>query len=121
MAGGVEGVSVLGRWIAEGGDEEGATEHAWFGYAGRVWDRWGVRGRCGGFCLLGGLCHPSRLFTFPKRDRRPCIFGTFRAWVFLIGIEEVSPAYVRKILKNKGIPAYNPLNCFAASFYIRPL
>lgn len=28
MACGVEGVSVLGRWVAERGDKERATEHA---------------------------------------------------------------------------------------------
>lgn len=31
VAGGVEGVAVLGRGVAEGGDEEGPTEHAWVG------------------------------------------------------------------------------------------
>ena len=59
------------------------------------------------------------LLDYSKRDRRPCIFCTFRAWVFLTGIEEVSPAYIRKVLKNKDIPACSPLNCFVASF-LRP-
>lgn len=31
MAGGVEGVAVLGGWVAEGGDEEGPTEHVLVG------------------------------------------------------------------------------------------
>lgn len=47
VAGGVEGVAVLGRWVADGGDEEGPTEHAWVGgtYC------WGVGDQMGGLGL----------------------------------------------------------------------
>ena len=42
VAGGVEGVSVLGGWVAEGSDQERAAEHAWLGWSGRRrWKRWG--------------------------------------------------------------------------------
>ena len=38
----MEGVSVLGGWIAEGGDEERAAEHAWVSCAWRVWMKLGM-------------------------------------------------------------------------------